>query len=125
MADCNRFPDHVKMSSDRLERGLKYKYMEHAERNVIYKCAKIGRSLHGATMYVPWFACCDCARAIIQTGISHVVGHQRIMDETPDRWKENIDRALDMLKEAGIRTTMIPDVLDGPKILFDGKWWTP
>jgi hypothetical protein len=46
-------------------------------------------------------------------------------DDTPDRWKESIANAMIMLNEAGVKMTMIPDVLDGPKILFNGKWWTP
>jgi len=123
--DCNRFPDRVELTGERLERPLKYDFIEHAERNVIFKCAKLGCSTHGTTMYVPWFACCDCARAIIQAGIAHVVGHQRMADDTPDRWKESIANAMIMLNEAGVKMTMIPDVLDGPKILFNGKWWTP
>jgi dCMP deaminase len=123
--DHNRFPDKVKLTRERLERPLKYEFIEHAERNVIYRCAKLGHSTHGATMYVPWFACSDCARAIIQAGIAHVVGHQRMANDTPDRWKESIANAMTMLEEAGVGMTMIEDVLDGPKILFNGKWWTP
>lgn len=125
MSDCNRFPDMVKVPSERLERPLKYQFIEHAERNAIYKCAKFGVSCQGATMYVPWFACSDCARAIIQAGISHVVGHQRMADDTPEHWKESIANAMTMLTEAGVKMTMIDGVLDGPKILFNGKWWKP
>ena len=125
VTDCNRFPDRVKVNQERLERPLKYEFIEHAERNAILKCAKLGYSTHGATMYVPWFACSDCARAIIQAGIAHVVGHQRMADDTPDRWKDSIANAMTMLKEAGIRMTMIEGELNGPKILFNGKWWTP
>lgn len=125
IADCNRFPDLVKHPPERFERPLKYEFIEHAERNAIYKCARLGVPTAGATMFVPWFACSDCARAIIQAGISHVVGHQRMADETPERWKDSIANAMTMLQEAGVKITMIPDVLDGPKILFNGKLWTP
>lgn len=125
VADCNRFPDHVKLSGERLERPLKYEFIEHAERNVIYKCASLGIPTAGMTMYVPWFACSDCARAIIQAKIAHVVGHQRMADETPERWKDSIANAMTMLEEAGVKMTMIPERLDGPKILFNGHWWTP
>jgi dCMP deaminase len=125
VADHNRFPEKVELTRERLERPLKYEFIEHAERNVIYKCARLGIPTHGATMYVPWFACSDCARAIIQAGIAHVVGHQRMADETPDRWRDSIGTAMTMLEEAGVRITMIHDVLDGPKILFNERWWTP
>lgn len=125
IADCNRFPDLVKHLPERFERPLKYEFIEHAERNAIYRCARLGVPTAGATMFVPWFACSDCARAIIQAGISHVVGHQRMADETPERWKDSIANAMTMLQEAGVKMTMIPDVLNGPKILFNGKLWTP
>lgn len=125
IADCNRFPDLVKHLPERFERPLKYEFIEHAERNAIYRCARLGVPTAGATMFVPWFACSDCARAIIQAGISHVVGHQRMADEAPERWKDSIANAMTMLQEAGVKMTMIPDVLNGPKILFNGKLWTP
>jgi dCMP deaminase len=125
VSDCNRFPDRVKLDPERLERPLKYQFIEHAERNAIYKCASLGVPTAGATMYVPWFACSDCARAIIQAKIAHVVGHQRMADNTPDHWKESIANAMIMLAESRVKITMIPDVLNGPKILFNGKWWKP
>lgn len=125
VSDCNRFPDRVKLTDERLERPLKYNFIEHAERNAIFAACKLGIPCQGATLYVPWFACSDCARAIIQVGISRVVGHQRMMDETPDHWKESIAHALTMLEEAGVQTELIPGVLDAPKILFNGKWWKP
>jgi dCMP deaminase len=49
--------------------------MEHAERDAIYKAAFVGMQTEGATLYVPWFACADCARAIIAAGITRVVGN--------------------------------------------------
>jgi len=125
VADCNRFPDMVEVTPERLERPLKYQFIEHAERNVIYKCATLGVPTAGATMYVPWFACSDCARAIIQAKIAHVVGHQRMADETPDHWKESIANAMIMLAESKVRITMIAGELNGPTILFNGKKWVP
>jgi len=55
------------------QRPLKYKYLEHAERNAIYSAAKRGVSLLGCIMYMRWFPCVDCARAIIQSGVSKIV----------------------------------------------------
>jgi dCMP deaminase len=46
----------------RHERPAKYSWTEHAERNAIYNAARIGISLAGATCYVNWFPCADCAR---------------------------------------------------------------
>jgi hypothetical protein len=38
-----------------------------------------GVSTHGATLYGPWFACRECARATIFGGIKEVVGHAERM----------------------------------------------
>lgn len=122
---CNRFPRKVTVSGERLERPLKYSYIEHAERNVIYEAARYGVALEGLTMYVPWYACSDCARAIIQAGIRKVVGHKQMMDGTPEHWKESIAAAFVMFKEAGVETELLDVELGGPTTLFNGKRWQP
>lgn len=55
----------------RSSRPSKYNWYEHAERNAIYNAVGY-TSLTGFTMYVSHFPCPDCARAIIQTGITVV-----------------------------------------------------
>lgn len=119
----NTLPDGVQVLPERLERPLKYEYTEHAERNVVYQAAKLGIPTLGATMYVPWWACSDCARAIIQAGVKRVVGHQDMFDGTPERWKESIATAMIMLKEAGIEMDLIKGKLNGPVIRFNGNPW--
>jgi len=96
---------------DRLSPPLKYSFMEHAERNVIYTAARQGVATHQATLYCPWFACCDCARAIIQAGVTRVVGHTTPRLLTPERWQETIALADDMLRDAGVELAFIDDVL--------------
>lgn len=122
---CNTFPEGVKNLPERLQRPLKYNFIEHAERGAILAAARKGFGLYGKTMYVPWFACSDCARAIICSGIRKVVGHQRMMDATPEHWKESIAHAVTMLEEAGVETVMITGVLNGPMIRFNGELWQP
>lgn len=45
----------------------------HAESNAIIKCAKYGDSCSGGTLYVTVAPCFNCAKLIIQSGISKVV----------------------------------------------------
>lgn len=45
----------------------------HAEMNAILFAAKHGVSIDGATMYTTLAPCTDCAKAITQSGIVHVV----------------------------------------------------
>lgn len=52
--------------------------MEHAERNAIYNCARIGQSCDDCTMYVTCYPCADCARAIVQSGIKKIIVHDQL-----------------------------------------------
>jgi dCMP deaminase len=89
----------------RYEQPMKYLYTEHAERNAIYHAAKLGVSLKGCRMYVTMFPCADCARAIIQSGITH------LLTPTPDveheKWGIHFKAALVMLEEANVEITLI------------------
>lgn len=49
----------------------KYMYVCHAELNAILNNA--GGDLHGARLYTTLFPCNECAKAIIQSGISEVI----------------------------------------------------
>jgi len=117
---ANHFPAGVKESEDRWKRPTKYDFVEHAERNAIFAAALDGQSTLGAIMYCPWFACAECSRAIIQAGISEVVGHQKCFDLTPDHWKTSINTAFVMFNEAGVKTRMIDDEI-GVTIRFNGE----
>ena len=57
----------------------KYFYVVHAELNAILNSE---RSLEGATLYVTKFPCNECAKAIIQSGISEVIFTDDISNET-------------------------------------------
>jgi len=49
----------------------KYPYVVHAELNAILNCN--GKSLRGAKIYVALFPCNECAKAIIQAGLTEVI----------------------------------------------------
>ncbi|WP_225047205.1 deoxycytidylate deaminase [Lacticaseibacillus kribbianus] len=44
----------------------------HAEMNAILQCAENGVSTKGATVYVTFFPCLNCTKALIQAGITAV-----------------------------------------------------
>jgi dCMP deaminase len=68
-AGCNddEFPWH--REGDILE--TKYPYVCHAELNAILN--NIGIDLHGCRLYTTLFPCNECAKAIVQSGITEVV----------------------------------------------------
>ena len=60
-------------AEERHQRPAKYRWTEHAERNAIYNAALTGVQTEACTIYLPWYPCMDCARAIVQAGIFEVV----------------------------------------------------
>ncbi|WP_407890879.1 deoxycytidylate deaminase [Lacticaseibacillus sp. N501-2] len=44
----------------------------HAEMNAILQCALNGVSTKGATVYVTFFPCLNCTKALIQSGVSKI-----------------------------------------------------
>lgn len=117
---ANAIPVGVDRRRQRLERPEKYTFIEHAERAVIYKAAASGFPVGGSTLYCLWFACPDCARAIIQAGVYEVVGHVKPRAETPSRWLQAVNDGEQMLREAGVGMRWLADPL-GVTIKFDGR----
>ena len=102
----NGFPRGIKDSSTRYnDREMKYKFVVHAEQNVIYNATYNGVSLDGATLYV-WGlpVCSDCAKGVIQTGIKRVV---MPLQEIPDHWVDSWALTQLLLNEANIKWEFI------------------
>lgn len=117
---ANHFPNGVVESSERWERPLKYSFVEHAERNAIYDAASEGEATKGKRMFCPWFACADCARAIVQSGIVSVTGLKKPFDLTPDHWIESVLIGHQILKEGGVVVRVV-DIELGIEVLFNGS----
>ena len=88
----------------RYERPTKYLFTEHAERNAIYHAARHGVSLKGCKMYVTLFPCADCARAMIQSGITKLIAPEPNLEH--DVWGEHFKAAIQMMEEAKIQITL-------------------
>lgn len=122
----NNFPRGVAETKERLQRPTKYMYVEHAERGAIYKAAMNGVPVHGTILICPWFSCADCARAIVLSGIKHVVGHKQMFDKMPPHWEESVNVGLGILKECNVTYEIIDAELNtGLTLRFNGELWTP
>lgn len=101
----NGFPrgvdDYVE---ERHERPTKYLWTEHAERNAIFNAASLGVPLWGSTLYTTLMPCCDCARAIIQSGIHLVVTPE---PEAARRCTSHHDVSSAMFAEAGVTVRIL------------------
>ena len=104
----NGFPRGIFDGEERLnDRETKYKYVVHAEMNVIYNATYSGVSLDGAKLYVYGLpVCSECAKGIIQVGIKEVYVSQECIDLRP-HWYESFQKTLDMFNETGVKVFAI------------------
>lgn len=85
---------------ERHERPHKYKWFCHAERNALDLAPS---SVENGVLFVTFSPCSNCAQSIIQRKIKTVViDSEHTADKMPERWKEDMTVAVDMLKEAGV-----------------------
>lgn len=104
----NGFPRGVDDNIEaRHERPAKYKWTEHAERNAIYQAASRGTSLEGCTIYLPWFPCMDCGRAIVQSGIACIVAVEP--DWQDKRWGDDFLLVADLFEEVDLEIRWYQD----------------
>jgi len=88
---------------ERQERPEKYFWFEHSERNAIYNAARVGVSTMDSTIYLTsGLPCCDCARAIINSGIKKVYCKRECTTINKDKWVEQQTKSFLMLKECGV-----------------------
>ena len=78
----------------------KYPFVCHAELNAILNNA--GASLKGCSIYVALFPCNECAKAIIQSGITEVIYLSNKYKDTPETRASKR-----MLEAAGVKLTQL------------------
>jgi len=104
----NGFPRGVHDYSHRYEdRRTKYPLVVHAELNAIVTARE---PLHNYTMYCTMAPCGECAKAIIQSGITCVVAPKPTEEEKKvrgERWVESHSWAQLMFDEAGVTLHLV------------------
>lgn len=80
------------------ENNVTQPYVLHAEANAITKIARSGNNSDGATLYVTAAPCIECAKLIIQAGISRVIYSEEY----------RIEDGINLLRRAGIEVKYIP-----------------
>jgi len=88
------------------ESGTTKPYVLHAEANAITKLARSSNNSDGSTLYVTASPCIECAKLIIQAGISRVVYSE----------KYRLEDGIELLKRANIEVVYLnPDEKDESK----------
>ncbi|MDO6726060.1 dCMP deaminase family protein [Cognatishimia sp. 1_MG-2023] len=81
--------------------GEKYFWFEHAERNAIYNAARVGIPLDNCIIYSSVFPCADCARAIVQSGISELRSFP--FPKNDKTYSKSFEVAASIFKETNLR----------------------
>ena len=79
------------------DEGNTHWYVLHAEANAILKVSKSTNSALGATLYLTLSPCKECAKLILQAGITRVVFKNEYKD----------DSVINFLREAGVDVQVI------------------
>lgn len=107
-------------------KSRKYLVVEHAERNAIYKAARAGLPLAFSTMVASWAACADCARAIVEVGITTLIRHVPPSDDASDRWMSSVEIGDKILVAGGVEIINVEGLISGaPGILRGGDLFEP
>ena len=96
---------------DREGEVTKYPYVVHAELNAILNAQ--GKDLRGARIYVDLFPCNECAKAIIQSGISEVVYLSDKYADTP-----GVQASKLMLRTSGVKLTQFKPEIESIELSF-------
>ena len=101
----NSFPRGLDDSlQERQERPEKYFWFEHAERNAIYNAARVGTPLKGSVIYLTsGLPCMDCARGIVNSGITEVYCKSECTTKNKEKWEESQRKSLQLLYECGVK----------------------
>lgn len=100
----NGFPRGIDDTDERLnDRETKYKYVVHAEMNLIYNATFNGISLDGSTVYIYGLPLCsECAKGLIQVGVKRIVMNKDSLESSNDKWLESFELTIQLLNESGI-----------------------
>jgi deoxycytidylate deaminase len=90
-----------------LDRDFKLATIIHAEKNAIFNAAKNGSQTEGATAYITWPPCSQCASALLQAGVAKVVCPNP--NSGPERWVTNFLLANELLYESGVKVLYYSD----------------
>lgn len=83
---------------ERFERPVKYRFMSHAEQNLVAFAAREGVRTAGCTVFVTHFPCSACARSLIQAGIVRIIAALGTTSMPDDEF----EAARVMFSEAGV-----------------------
>jgi dCMP deaminase len=99
----NGFPRGFEEKKERWK-NQKHDYVVHAEANAICSAARNGATLSGCTLFSTLFPCNDCAKLIIQSGITKIVTRKPGEDSS---WLQSFEKSKEMFDECKVEIVYI------------------
>jgi dCMP deaminase len=99
----NGFPRGFEEKKERWE-NQKYDFVVHAEANSVCTAARNGATLAGCTMVSTLFPCQDCAKLIIQAGITRIITRKPDENST---WLQSFEKSKEMFDECHVAIVYI------------------
>ena len=103
----NGFPRKLSESDNKWSKNKKYKYVVHAEANMICNASLNGISLQNSILVCTMFPCSECAKLIIQSGINTIISKKPNMNH--ERWGELFKISEEMFKELNIEIILLDE----------------
>lgn len=103
----NGLPRHIEDRTERYEnRDEKYKLIVHAEENAIFNAVRNSINILNTSIYVYGLpVCSNCAKSIIQSGITSV--YYPFFKDVKEKWKESEKLTIQLFNEADINLNII------------------
>jgi deoxycytidylate deaminase len=122
----NHFSKGIIMPEDKKEdRDWRMKHIIHSEPAAVHYAARKGHKTEGTTMVMDWVPCTECAKVIVDSSISNVIGHEEKIIKTPEHWDESCSHALNILKIGRVDFKMYSGKIGGCKNLMRNHVWEP
>ena len=103
----NGFPRKLSENKDKWLKDKKYPYVVHAEENMICNASLNGISLQNSILICTMFPCSQCAKLLIQSGITTIISRKPNM-KSPT-WGESFRISLEMFNELDIDIVLLED----------------
>lgn len=106
----NELPTGCTPLEERRCRPHKYLWTEHAERRALNAAARFGVAVDGGTAFVTYFPCAECARSMVDSGITAVRAPRP--DILHPTWGKSWQDALAIFRDAKVDLSFVevPDV---------------
>jgi len=108
IAACNTFPAGVRDLEERHGGDGRFVWMERAERHAIFEAARRGVATAGAHLTTTFFPCIDCARAIVDAGVTCLDTPKPDFDDPV--WGGSFERSQIILREGGVEIRIVEAV---------------